>query len=240
MQARQKATIAASCAVVALLAVSCSDDPASPKEFTSPGAEAMALWLSGELRAPDHLSRTIAMQLWMIRNTYGDSIPQVQIGFHPPWVPGMILLKLTEEGKDLLRRGEFEEFDSLNARYGLAEMDTTRLERFGSLSLTFEDPLHPGRLSASYGPIPEVVYAHPNHIIGDGSIVYPWGSGLRLTYLFREAWGDCPSGCIHSRFWYFRCVGSECTFVGYWDRSSPEPEWWEEAEIAVKEYHQIG
>jgi hypothetical protein len=196
----------------------------------------MALWLSEDLRAPSHLYNTIVVQLSAIRREFDERIPQVGIGFRPPWVPGMILLKVTDEAKELLRRGEYRDLDSLNSALELAEMDTSLLGAINVIDLTFEDHLHPERLSEMYERIPTVVRAAPNGYIGDSSNAYPWGQGSHITYLFREAWGDCPSGCIVSRYWYFECSGGDFSYVGYWGGSTPEPEWWEEAERGMREY----
>jgi hypothetical protein len=196
----------------------------------------MALWLSGDLQAPSHLYSTIVVQLSAIRREFGESTPQVQIGFRPPWVPGMILIKVTDEAKELLRRGEYRELDSLNAALGMAEMDTSLLGAINLIDLTFEESFHPERLGDIYEGIPSVIRAGPNHYIGDGPNVYPWGRGSRITYLFREAWGDCPAGCIVSRYWYFECSGGDCSYVGYWGGSTPEPDWWEEAERGMRAF----
>jgi hypothetical protein len=196
----------------------------------------MALWLSGDLEAPSHLYSTIVVQLSKIRSEFDESIPQVRIGFRPPWMPGMILLKVTDEAKGFLRRGEYRDLDSLNAALGLAEMDTSLLGAINLIDLTFKDHLHPERLSEIYERVPSVIRAGPNGYVGDSPNVYPWGRGSRIAYLFREAWGDCPSGCIVNRYWYFECSGGDCSYVGYWGGCTAEPDWWDDAERGMQAF----
>ena len=56
-----------------------------------------------------------------------------------------------------------------------------------------------------------------------------------ITYLFREAWGDCPAGCTANRYWYFECTPESCTYIGVWDAAArePRPDWWEQARVAM-------
>jgi hypothetical protein len=108
---------------------------------------------------------------------------------------------------------------------------------FGNfIILSFEGRLHPERLAELYMKIPSVVSAGPNHFFGDWSNVYPWFIDDGLSYLFREAWGDCPSGCMYSCYWYFEATISGVNSIGTWCPPGPEPEWWEEAKIALFHY----
>jgi hypothetical protein len=70
---------------------------------------------------------------------------------------------------------------------------------------------------------------------GDG------GEKVTMTYLFREAWGDCMNGCLKNRYWYFGCRAGACSLVGEWDSTVDltVPEWWAEARIA-KTYFETG
>lgn len=50
----------------------------------------------------------------------------------------------------------------------------------------------------------------------------------RFLYFFRDAWGDCPSGCIVSKFYYFRTVRTkfqeQAEFVGSYMPTFGHPE----------------
>lgn len=66
---------------------------------------------------------------------------------------------------------------------------------------------------------------------GQDTCVCPEKQGVVMTYLFMEAWGDCPAGCTGARYWYFQCARGGCEFIGSWHPGvEPEPpEWWERA-----------
>jgi hypothetical protein len=82
-----------------------------------------------------------------------------------------------------------------------------------------------------------VRYAEPNGFVGDWSNVYPWRLDEGMSYLWRDAWGDCPAGCINSRFWYFRVTDAGIEYVGTFDKwVDPEPPWWGEAKSAYFRY----
>lgn len=55
-----------------------------------------------------------------------------------------------------------------------------------------------------------------------------------MTYLFRQAWWECPMGCVFNQYWYFRCGAETLEFVGFWDEDGgeEEPDWWEGASTA--------
>ncbi|MFH1756265.1 MAG: hypothetical protein ABIA59_11255 [Candidatus Latescibacterota bacterium] len=202
-------------------------------------AEEAALWLSGELEAPEELYLTIRDDLAQIRSAYHSGIPEVAITFFPPWVPGMLLLGVTDDAKRQIRLGIYHDLDSLNTLYHLADMDTSRLGRSSSnsISLIFKGRLHPGVLSAQYGLIPSLIYAEPNGWIGDWSNVYPWITDEGMTYLFRKGEGDCPAGCIDSYFWYFKITDAGIDYIGSWESGAPpEPHWWMEAKQAYEHY----
>ncbi|MDH3215490.1 MAG: hypothetical protein OEN01_04255 [Candidatus Krumholzibacteria bacterium] len=201
-------------------------------------AEEAALWLSGELFASEESYQTIAGDLAAVRNEFMPTIPRLDVEFNAPWQVGELLLGLTESGVDAIRNGELAALDSLNVEYHLAVMDTSRLDDSTPfLVLEFMGRLHPQRLAEIYGDLDHIRYAEPNGRWGDWSNVYPWVVDGSRTYLFRYAWGDCPAGCISSRFWYFRVVSSGIEYVGTWEfPADPEPAWWSEARVA---YHRF-
>jgi hypothetical protein len=84
--------IAAVISIVTLLAflASCGDEastgPQTPSDVPyRDEAEVIALFYSGELRAPEALTRRVGLELRSIRSQWSDSIPEVDIGFLAPW-----------------------------------------------------------------------------------------------------------------------------------------------------------
>jgi hypothetical protein len=205
----------------------------APRENSE--AERAAVWLSGELVAPEDLYLAIKTDLEAIRTGYGDNITELDIGFKEPWQLSAILLGVTDLGREKLRDGHWPEFSALNDQFQLSELDTTRLERMNLAILTFEGRQHPDRIADPYSALEGVRHAEPNHRCCDWSNVYPWQLDEGMTYLWRSAWGDCPAGCIHSHFWYFRVTDAGIEYVGTYElRVDPEPPWWDEAKTAYE------
>ncbi len=201
-------------------------------------AEMAALWLSGELTAPDSLCLILKADLHAIRAEFRDEYPFVDsLWFQPPWTPGAIAVDFREWVCQEVRDGSYHDWDELNATFGLVE---TRIYSWPwewcTVELYFGTMLHPVRLSDSYRPLRGVAYASPGSaMLGDWPNIYPWeAEGIR-TYLFRKAWGDCPCGCMHSEYVYFRIMSSGPVVVGDYAGGQP-PEWWEEARAGEDAY----
>jgi hypothetical protein len=134
----------------------------------------MALWLSGSLVAPDDLYTTILDQLSLIRELYGEDIPQLRsIIFHPHWESNSIAVELSEEARVRYAAGEYDDLDSLNTRFNLKWKYYTAA---GWLTLTFEGRYHSYRLREIYAAVPSVVSTAdpPPDIVCSPPGVYPW------------------------------------------------------------------
>ena len=92
-------------------------------------------------------------------------------------------------------------FDRLNAA-----LDLRAVMPFDFISaiLVRFDPLRDvERAALSYAGIEGVTHVEPNFALGDGpDIEVAWVDGTWYL-VFREAWGDCPSGCLYSALHYF-------------------------------------
>jgi len=202
-------------------------------------AELIALCLSGKIVAPDNLYEQVLRDLAVIRSTWGDSIQNVdRIRFWTSWVPSCLILGFDDTTTQQLLDGVYDAWDDLNERYELTSMDTTHLARDGFVVLYFVGRLHSWRLAESYQDLPGVWAASPNYLPGDWSNVYARQTLTGMGYLFRRGWGDCPSGCLYSEYWYFRVGDNWPTFVGHWvPHEDPNvPDWWEEAKINRDHY----
>ncbi|MCY3769610.1 MAG: hypothetical protein OXG56_09635 [Gammaproteobacteria bacterium] len=73
----------------------------------------------------------------------------------------------------------------------------------GHLLLHFSGDLDIEAAIRAYTALDTVQHAAPDLLPGDGPDVYVTRRDNRWFVTFREAWGDCPSGCIHSRFHRF-------------------------------------
>jgi hypothetical protein len=202
-------------------------------------AEEMALWLSGDLTAPPALYARLAAGLGCVRQGFGENTPELdRIRFSAPWQPGRLSFLVTRAVRDQIRAGTYHALDSLNQALGLAYMDTTPdFATHARVSLTFTGRLHPQRLAELYAKVPSLSWISIDGLSGDAPCVYPWVRDARITFLFRDAWGDCPVGCIHSLYWYFDWDDTDCRLLGAWDpRLEDTPGWWSEARAAMVAY----
>jgi hypothetical protein len=209
----------------------------TPKENEE--AELMALCLSGELVAPDSLYNQLLNDLIAIRNTFGDTIEIVnQLKFQPPWEAGCFMIGFDDTTFQQIRNGQYHAWDSLNQQYHLADIDTISLQFGGIVLLTFKGRLNPWRLCELYGTLPGAWAPSPNYIRGDRANIYARETESGITYLFRDAWDDCPSGCLHSEYWYFVFIGYLPLLIGHWapDQTPQPPAWWEEAKLNKAQY----
>ena len=215
-----------------LMPTGCSDTSTNPHAAPrNREAESMALYVSRELVAPQDLYEELLASLAFVRETWKDSIPDLDgIFFVPPWVPGQLLIQLTEEAEERYREGTYTDLDSLHTEFRL---DSCSMGYSGSLRCVFKGLLHPERLAEAYKTVSSVVYAEPNGILFNTFNVYPWVLDTGRTFLFRNGWGDCPSGCIFNRYSYFKEIDGAWEWIGtFVHREDPEPDWWEEARIA--------
>lgn len=201
-------------------------------------AELIALCLSGELVAPNNLYNQVLVDLANIRYAFGDKFEPIQsIRFRPPWVPGCLIVSFDSSAAEMVANGEYHYWDELNQRYQVTEIDTMGI-RYNWVVLYFKDKLHPRRLAGLYAGLPGINYAEPNGQYGGSSNVYPLQTIRGISYLFREGWGDCFSGCIYNRYWYFVVELNRHIFIGYWfpNENPVEPRWWREAKRNIDQF----
>jgi hypothetical protein len=198
-------------------------------------AKLAAIWLSDEPFYPVDLAQTLQTKLAELREEYGDAYPNVNVQFRYPAVPKELLFGFTQQAMQEVVSGDYHEWDELNEQYGVSEVIIRNVE-LGLAKLVFEDQVNPYFLGDLYETLPGVIYSEPNGLIGDWSNIYPWLVEGQLAFLVREAWGDCPAGCIYSHFWYFKSTSSGIRFIGEFVTGEPKPGWWPEIEPALCKY----
>jgi hypothetical protein len=199
----------------------------------------MAICLSGELVAQDSLYNQILNDLASIRATFGDTIEVLnQIKFRTPWQSGYLWIGFDTSAIQQIRNGQYHAWDSLNQQYQVTYIDTSFFDFIGFALLRFKGRLHPYRLVELYSVLPGVNVASPSGIFGDAPNIYARHSEVEMTYLFRNAWNDCPAGCIDNEYWYFVFEGNQPLLVGYWPQYQQHqpPDWWEEAKLNKAQY----
>ena len=154
----------------------------------------------------DQLIREIGQVLIQVRTAYpelADVSPRLD------YRPGMLLVGLVPAllaGTMLAERENgvptgFAKFDALNALLGLQHAQVFR--RTGVAALHFGKPVNLEAATRAYLKIPGVQFAQPDAQLGDGPDMAVSSARGTWHVAVREAWGDCPSGCIHEELSFF-------------------------------------
>ncbi len=219
--------------------------------------ELMALCVSGELLPPYDLTGILHDDITGIRSLvfneagFSEPVPQTDISFSPPWAPGGINIYFDDESQGVVVLGKYKSWDGLNEKYHAGKIYIHT--RFSiSAKIEFNDKMvHPERIAEDYNNLAGVTSACAKRIIGDRSNIYPYipdykdaratGEGLNNKtryYLFRNGYGDCPSGCIVNDYWLFSADADGIKYMGYYnpDESPEKPYWWDIALKAINLY----
>ena len=96
---------------------------------------------------------------------------------------------------------------------------------FKMLKLNFENPLNPEILAEAYQHLPGLRFVVPNRYMGESPMLLPAISDDgRLLYFFRNAWGDCPSGCLYAEFWVLTVINDRIVYDGYFSDKTMMPD----------------
>ena len=98
-------------------------------------------------------------------------------------------------------------FDALNARLGLRAVRLFR--RTGVLLMHLSERLNVRAARRAYLQIAGIEYAESDAHLGDGSDIEAAKSGDAWHIVVRKAWGDCPSGCIYKKMFFFTVRGKK-------------------------------
>ena len=156
------------------------------------------------------LAREIEGVLKRLRYAY----PEVEkISARAAHQPGVLLLGVKpglfravadlledKNGPVVLRTGNAA-FDALNAKLGLKAVRPYR--HTGVLVMHVSERANLGAARRAYMKIAGVEYAEPDAYLGDGSDVEAAKTGGVWHIVVRKAWGDCPSGCMYKKLFFF-------------------------------------
>ncbi|MDO8614906.1 MAG: hypothetical protein Q7T33_04100 [Dehalococcoidia bacterium] len=163
------------------------------------------------------LSGEIDGVLGQIRAAFPE-LPQVLA--RPPYVPSHIGLGLDNTFADTLDPAIWdahswppisfgrEDMDLLNERLGLRGLIFPhRYEEGASVYLCLDSLVNIPAAIHAYKDILVVRYAGPDSLVGDSTDIAIRQEVDAWYVVFRDAWGDCPAGCIEQRLHYFIADG---------------------------------
>jgi len=133
--------------------------------------------------------------------------------------PGRIILGLEGELRDIVIGAWNEEyahappptghaaFDTLNGKLGLRAAVTLRHGSYAFLDV--DERVDVMEAAFAYFVIDGVDYARPEWAVGGSPDVDAAKERDTWHVVFRDAWGDCPAGCIHNKLWFFTVADGE-------------------------------
>jgi hypothetical protein len=199
-------------------------------------AEQIALYLDDDVLLDRFLLKRVFYDMTLIRGAFGGEIEALlNIRFRPPCKDGRIMIVFDEAIYDTVLAGEYEDWTELNDRY--LPYDVKTVDRLRKVYLYFDGLLDYRTLAGRYAALPHVTSAECVEPAGDSANIYARRTDTGIDYLFRAAWGACPSGCTNNEFYYFVCENDDAIFVGYWNpgESAGPPEWWPAARKCLPE-----
>lgn len=132
----------------------------------------------------------------------------------PLWQPGRLILHSDPPlgGRVLRALGEHGAlapfctghtgFDALNRAVGLRAI-TTFSHLPNMFVIDFASDLDVPGVATQYESLDGMITASPDALMGDSPGIQVLRSNGEWFLAFREAWGDCPSGCMHSELHFF-------------------------------------
>ena len=168
---------------------------------------------SGIIRVDPDRVTAIDTELALIRSQHPIL---TELHVMPDWVPGSLMVGMTDEALAELDAGTFTGFDDLFAEYPVANIHIFTIIPWAVI--TFVEPLHSPNLMPLFLVVDGVTSAETNDVGGDGDDITLHEPGW---YTFKHGWGDCPAGCLHNHYWEILIEGGTATVVQEWGDDVP-------------------
>ena len=195
-------------------------------------AELAALWLSGDLVAPESLYLQIRDAYSQIRSEYNSFfLIQRRIGFEMQETESHIILHLDNNGVDLIRAGTHSDFNKLNQQLRTTELDTSNINNSEDpyIEVYFNGRLNPDRLIEYYQDVNFIISVEVPENSDPGSNFYPWYVDGELVFLLYNSGYPGYVNYKYEQYYYFKPDNDSYYFVGVFDLVDEViPEWWDE------------
>lgn len=166
-------------------------------------AQILAIEASGNILAPPALTERIANELGDIRLAF----PNIEgIRARPRWEPTSLLVAFDPPVREQVVARNYGHWDAANRNYEVREIDTRMLQSgdSGIAILRFSRAINAPKVASEYAMLPGVSYAEPDGLAGDGPDICLAQRGTTHFYVFDQASGDCPAGCLEHKYWVFK------------------------------------
>ena len=175
------------------------------------------------------LGREVRQAMSLVRRAYP---AMAHVLVRKEYMPGRIILGLEGELRDIVVDTWTDEnapppptghaaFDALNAKLGLRAAETLRYGGYAFLDV--DERVDVIEATFAYFLIDGVDYARPEWAVGGSPDVAAAKVRDTWHFVFRNAWGDCPAGCIHSELSFFTVADSEAERINPTEARAIDP-----------------
>lgn len=150
----------------------------------------LALWYEGGLRADPEEAVRFLDHLELIRNRYGNELPEVEEAFTLPWVPGSLIIGADIRHIEDVQDGFFRDFNQLDLALvpdSVAFLDFEPGTNHFFFLAYFDDLLNVGEMARIFRQLPDVRFADPDYLsvfAGNPFSIYPGHIDGDFYYLF--------------------------------------------------------
>lgn len=198
-----------------------ADSPKSPVvSETAVLADRILARSSKELLLDEKRRRELAREIEGVLKRLRYAHPEIaKVSARADHLPGVLILGVkpalfgtvsrilgAEKGPVKLRTGNLA-FDALNAKLELRAVRPYR--HIGVLVMHLSEWANIEEARRAYMELEGVEHAEPDAHLGDGSDIEMSKSGDAWHVVVRKAWGDCPSGCLYKKVFFFTVRGDE-------------------------------
>lgn len=165
--------------------------------------ELLSLTLTNKVVAPTRIYKRVTRDVAKIKkkNSRLSSIKH-----RSPHDGKTLLLDVSGQTQQAIQNGTYTDWDCLNQHYVKKSHSTPSYGSYVKLEL--KGLYDVGIVGKDYEALRGIKNAGPNRRIGDGPTICAERKGDVYHYVFVDAWGDCPSGCINHKYWYYTVDGS--------------------------------
>ena len=176
---------------------------------------------SGDLLLDSGKRHALAGEIEQVLSRIRDAYPVVaDIAVRQTHVPGALLIGMKPGLSEIVSHAIDDAtgpvalytghavFDALNAQLGLSAVKLFT-PHFSSGTFYFNEHLNIGEAIRTYSKLEGIEFAEPDFFLVDGADVDASKSQGSWQVVVRNAWGDCPSGCIYEELFFFTVKGAD-------------------------------
>jgi hypothetical protein len=137
-----------------------------------------------------------------------------------------VFLATDDETYEATQAGDYHAWDCLNDHYVMENVEWFDL--ISHVAVTLKGSYDISIVASDYATLDGVASATASGTLGDGSTICLDASSDTWLWVFDEASGDCPAGCIDHLYWHFTSQpNGNVAFVERWSNADPttRPSW---------------